>query len=141
MRKIVGFTLIELMVALAILGLIVAISLPSYRQSIRKSNRSDAHISMSRLATLQEKFYFQNNNYTGDFADIISGASSGAPVLSDEGHYTITLSVTGGGSGWNMIAVPIDDQAGDEECVSLTLTSFGAKTALDIDGAANPDCW
>jgi len=141
MRKQSGFTLIEILVVMAILGLLAAIAIPSYQQAIRKSNRADAQISMSRLATLQERYFFQNNNYTGDFADLISGAVSGDPVASDEGHYSITLAATGGGTGWNMIATPVGDQLNDNECISITLNSLGVKAGTDSLGAASAECW
>lgn len=141
MRKLRGFTIVEVLIAMAIIGLLAAIALPSYRQSIRKANRSDAHITMSRLATLQERYFFQNNQYTGDFADIITGAVSGATFPTDEGHYSILLNVLGGGTGWSMIATPVGDQANDSECVTLTLTSLGAKTALDVGGNPSMNCW
>lgn len=136
-----GFTLIELMVTVGIVGLIAAIALPSYRQAIRKSNRSDAQISLSGLATQQERYYFGNNSYTGDFADIVTGAVSGDPVTSDNGHYSIALTLTGSGTGWSMTATAIGDQADDTDCAKLTLTSLGAKTAVNSDNDASQECW
>ena len=140
-RRQKGFTMIELLVVLAILGIIVAIALPSYRASIRKSQRTDAHISLSRLATLQERFYFRTNNYTDDFADLIGGATSGSPVDSDEGHYSISLSANAGGTVWTMVATAVGDQAQDTECAKLTLTSLGAKTSVNSANTASQDCW
>src|SRR5687768_11145565 len=93
MQKQRGFTLLELMISVAIVGVIASMALPSYRQSVLKANRTDAHISMSGLATQQERFYFSNNRYTGDFADIMEGAVSGDPISSDEGRYSITLAL------------------------------------------------
>lgn len=133
--------MIELLIALAIVGVIAAIALPSYQQSIRKSNRADAQITLSRLATLQEQYFFRTNNYTDDFADLIAGAVSGANLQSNEGHYSISLTLTGGGSGWNMIATPQGDQLNDDECLAINLNSLGAKTATDSDGAASSVCW
>lgn len=141
MRRYSGFTMIELLVALAILGLIISLALPSYRDSIRKTNRSDAHITLSRLATLQERYFFQNNKYTGDFADILSSATSGDPLATDEGHYVVVLTVTGSGTGWNMVATPVGDQTNDAECQSLTLTSLGSKTAVNSNGDPSTACW
>lgn len=136
-----GFTLVEVLVTMGIVGLIAAIALPSYRQSIRKSNRSDAQITLSRLATLEERYYFGNNSYTSDFADIVTGVTSGDPVNSDANHYTIVLTLTGSGTGWSMTATAIGDQAGDTDCAKLTLTSVGAKTAVNSSNAASLVCW
>jgi type IV pilus assembly protein PilE len=72
-----GFSLIEMMVVIAILGLLMAIILPGYQESQRKSQRSDAQIMLTRLATLQERFFFRTNQYTGDFANLVTGVASG----------------------------------------------------------------
>jgi type IV pilus assembly protein PilE len=137
-----GFTLIELMITIAVLGVLVAVALPSYREATRKAHRADAKISLSRLATIEEKHYFRENKYTGDFADMITGAAVGTTtVVSDEGYYSIALTVSGGGTGWSMTATAAGDQAGDTNCTTFTLTSLGAKTAADSASAATTDCW
>src|SRR5688572_24627478 len=100
MKKHAGFTLLELMISITIVGITTAIALPSYRDSVLKTNRSDAQISMAGLATQQERFYFMHNRYTGDFADIIEGAVSGDPITSEKGHYSIALTVSGNGREW-----------------------------------------
>ncbi|MES2604460.1 MAG: type IV pilin protein [Pseudomonadota bacterium] len=136
-----GFTLVEMMIVIAIMGIIFAIAVPTYRRSILKSNRSDAQITLTQLATLEERYYFRENNYTGSFADIVTGATAGQPISSDEGHYSIALTLTGGGTGWSMTATAVGDQLGDSECYKLTLTSLGAKTAVNSSNAASSVCW
>lgn len=142
MKKNKGFTLIELMVALAIVGLLVAVALPSYQQSVRKSHRADAQITLSSLATQQEKFYFRANNYTDDFADIINGLDPETTTVdSNEGFYEITLTAGPGLRSWSMTAVPQGGQASDTVCAEITLTNTGAKTAKDADGNVSTECW
>ncbi|MDT8399015.1 MAG: type IV pilin protein [Pseudomonadales bacterium] len=136
-----GFTLIELMVVVAIIGLLAVVAIPGYRDSVRKSNRADAQIMLSRLATLEERYFFRSNQYTDDFADLVPGATSGLPLASDGGHYSIALSLTGGGSGWSMTATAVGNQAADSACASLTLNSLGNKTALNAGGTASSECW
>ncbi len=141
MQKQRGFTMTELMITLAILGIVVAMAMPAYSSYVLKANRTDAKLKLAQLATLQERYYFMNNSYTDDFADIVVGATTGQPVPSDEGHYSIALTLTGGGTGWTMVATAVGAQADDTTCASLTQTSLGAKTALTSAAVASPDCW
>jgi len=135
-----GFTLIELMVVVAIIGILAAIAIPAYQDSTMRANRSDAQITLSRLATLQERYYFRTNQYTGDFSDLLSGlANNTTSITSDEGFYTIALTATA--SSWSMTATATGTQADDTECATLTLNNLGGKTSADDDGAATSECW
>ena len=141
MRKLRGFTLIELIVVMAIIGILVAMAIPAYRKSTQKSNRSDAKISLTRLATLEERYYFRENNYTGNFADIITGATANQPITSDAGYYSIALTLTGGGTGWSMTATALGTQLLDTDCYKYPLPSVGAKTAVTSTNAATTQRW
>lgn len=135
-----GFTLIELMVVVAIIGILAAIAIPSYQDSTRRANRADAQITLSRLSTLQERYYFRTNQYTGDFSDLLSGlADNTTSITSDDGYYTVALTATN--SSWSMTATATGAQANDTECYKLTLTNLGSKTSVDSDGAATSECW
>ncbi len=141
MKKSRGFTMIEMLIALAIMGIVAAVAIPSYRKSTQKANRSDAKISLTRLATLEERFYFRENNYTGNFADIVTGATANAALNSDSGYYTIVLTLTGSGTGWSMTATALSNQLLDTDCKTFTLTSTGAKTATTSANVATTTCW
>lgn len=142
MRANSGFTLVEVAVVLAILGLLSALALPSYRESVRKSHRADAHISLSSLATQQEKFYFRGSTYADDFSDIVAGLPANTRSIdSNEGYYTITLSASTDLRSWSMTAAAQGDQLDDIDCNEITLNSFGAKTARDWRGDVSDACW
>tara|TARA_R110001592_G_scaffold52511_7_gene160666 strand:+ start:7985 stop:8416 length:432 start_codon:yes stop_codon:yes gene_type:complete len=135
-----GFTLIELMIVVAIIGILAAIVYPSYANSVKKTKRSDAQITLSRAATLQEREYTQNNGYTTTIADI-GGATS------DEGYYTISVSTTTacGISCFFLSATPVagGPQASDADCWTITLDHTGRKASANKAGTANPSgtCW
>lgn len=65
-----GFTLIELMVVVAILGIIVSIALPSYQEQVRKSKRADAKVALLQFAQMQESFFVQNLSYAKDLKQL-----------------------------------------------------------------------
>jgi type IV pilus assembly protein PilE len=141
MKKHSGFTLLELMISISIVGITTAIALPSYRESVLKTNRSDAQISIAGLATLQERFYFQHNRYTGDFSELLDSGEEGEPILSEKGHYSIALAVTPNGREWTMEATAINKQAEDNNCARMSVTSKGKKTSHNSSNAVSADCW
>jgi type IV pilus assembly protein PilE len=80
-----GFTLIELMIVIAIIGIISAIAMPSYIESLRKSRRVDAQETLMAAMQRMEVFYSKGATYTTSLADI------SVENISAEGHYTINI--------------------------------------------------
>ncbi len=71
-----GFTLIELMIVVIVIGVLAAIAIPAYKSSIQQSRRTDAKAALLDLATRQEKFYSVNNQYTTSAAALYGGAAT-----------------------------------------------------------------
>ena len=128
-----GFTLLELMIAVAIVGILAAIAYPSYRESVMKSRRSDAKAALLQVQLAQEKWRANNTTY-GTLAQIGVGATS------SEGYYTIA--VTGNtATAYNATAAPTGAQTGDK-CGTFTINQAGQK---GVTGAASgytaASCW
>jgi len=113
-KKSTGFTLIELMIVVAIIGIIAAIAYPSYQDQVRKSKRTDGHSKIMDAMARQERYFSENNTYTDDMTDLGYAAD---PVDSDDGHYKIDGAACG---------------AGIAQCVKLTATAQGGQ-ATDGD--------
>lgn len=122
-----GFSLIELMVAVAILGIIVAIAYPSYQQYVVKSNRSAAQAHLLEIAQAQQQYLVDNRAYASTLA-ALNGMTTPADVNK---YFTITIDVTAGPPPtFTATATPKAStmQAND---VTLTINNAGTKTPSD----------
>ncbi len=80
MKNIKGFTLIEVMIVVAILGIITVIALPSYAELVMKGKRTDAKVELLKIAQLQESYFVQNLSYAKDLTTGAGGLGLGASV-------------------------------------------------------------
>lgn len=133
-----GFSLIEIMIVVAIIAILAAIALPSYQAQTKKARRADAIMALEKAAAKQEQYYFQYNQYTDDESRLGGGAAS---IPSPEGNYSVTAALVDGGQGYTLTATPVVGgvQADDSACTQFTLTHLGQRGASP---AANTDtCW
>ncbi|MEK7816154.1 MAG: type IV pilin protein [Pseudomonadota bacterium] len=94
-----GFTLIELMITVVIIGILAAIAYPSYQNYTRQTRRSDAQIALTQAANQQERFFTECNSYAPSITaarpatcpPVPAGSGLGLSNLSPERHYVITL--------------------------------------------------
>jgi type IV pilus assembly protein PilE len=117
-----AFTLIELMVTVAIVGILAAIAYPSYQNSVIKSRRADAEGILLGLANALERKFTESNSYAGY-----------TPPASATAYYTISINPQTA-STYTLNAAPKAPQTSDS-CGTLTLTHTGVK------GAATTGCW
>ena len=130
-----GFTLIELMVTVAIIGIIAAIALPAYTQYIVRGNRTAAESYLLELSSLQERFLVDRRAYAADLVSL------NAPSIPDSvsPHYQIAMVVTATPPAYTITATPINTQASRyTDCATLGLNQAGDKTA---SGTAPSGCW
>jgi type IV pilus assembly protein PilE len=133
-----GFTVTELLISIAIIGILASVALPSWQENLRKSRRSDARITLENLAAAQEIYYFHHHSYAESFSDIRVVDDSVLSLPSEHGLYAITLS--GDAFSWTLSATPVAQQAEDLECAVFSLTYLGDHTSLDSAGDAS-SCW
>lgn len=129
MNKKMGFTLLELMIVLVIIGILMAIAVPSYQGYVLRSHRADAHSSLLDIAARQERYVAQRNTYTTDIAG--DGGLNMGSANSKEGYYTLAVTVAPCASIANcytITATPVGSQARDTDCPSLSYNSSGIKT-------------
>jgi type IV pilus assembly protein PilE len=150
-KSVQGFTLIELIIAVIIIGILAAMVYPSYISQVRKTRRADAKIALTELAGLQESYFVENNGYAASFKDLLgieSGEKYGfklkgdGKLLSKDRYYEITLP----GWGYDNIttnkfvleAKPVDEkaQADDTLCPTFRIFSTGKKMAPPSN-----NCW
>lgn len=116
-----GFTLVELMVAVAIIGVLSAIALPSYHDSVRKGRRGDAKGELMRLAQAEEKWRVSHTSY-GTLTDI-GGAAANS-------YYTFAVTANTA-SAFTITGTPKNDQANDS-CGTLSITDSAVITSSEV---------
>lgn len=116
-----GFSLPELVIVVAIIGILAGIVYPSYSQHMHEVRRSDAWAALTAAAAAQERWYSINHNYT-DTIDKLGGSSS------PEGYYSISVEADGSSFTLTATALANDVQGTDSGCTRLTLNHLGAET-------------
>ena len=141
-----GFTLIELMITVAIVATLAAIAYPSYTNHVRKTGRAEAKVRLLQIAQLQERNFTEKNTYTTDIA-VLLGFSPGSTIYSSSNNdagskYQITAAAGTGGviaSSFKLEAAPQGSQAEDTRCGTLRLLHTGKK---EITGSGSvAECW
>ena len=133
-RPLLGFTLIELMVTVAIVAILAAIAYPSFIEQIRKSRRADAKTGLNLAAQNIERDYTLNNSYASAVATVL-GASG---VQSPERHYQITVN-SSTATTYTIDAAPQVPQNQDLACATFRLDNIGNKSVTGTRPAT--ECW
>ena len=147
-----GFTLIELMIVIAILAVLAAVALPAYFESVRKSRRADAINLMSQVAQAQERWRANNATYANDFGtsvlNVRSTAASGVTSLT-EPYYTISVEANTA-TAYTVRALARASQAADTKCAAMEMRmnagnlTYVSSNGSGTIGASTTDtnrCW
>lgn len=128
-----GFTLIEVMIVVVIIGILSAIAYPSYEDYVKRGNRSEGQALLSDAAARQERYYSQNNVYVTSSADLAKLGMSGT---STTGKYTLSISKVDSDGGYTLTA---QQQFNDTKCGNLGLDATGKRAKTG--SASLTDCW
>ena len=131
-----GFTLIEVMIVVAIIAILAAVVLPAYQGSIRKARRTDARGALSMAAQCMERWNTQQNTYVGaTFSTATIAGTLPCQSTSESGYYGLVASNLTATT-FTVTATPVGDQAVDS-CGTYTLDQAGTR------GSAGPvtQCW
>jgi type IV pilus assembly protein PilE len=130
-----GITLIELMVVVVIVAILASIAIPSYRQYVIRTHRTEAKTALLSLAAAQEKFYVQNNRYAEpDELTDAPPAGLGMSATTESGWYELEIT-DADATAFAATATATGGQAQDTHCEEFSINQAGVKDAT------NDDCW
>jgi type IV pilus assembly protein PilE len=131
-----GFTLLEMVIVVAIVGLLMSLAIPAYQEFMRKSRRAEAKEVIYEAAQRLQQYYTQNDAYTTNATTLQMSTSS------TNGYYTMTIAAGNTGSittSYLITAAPAGTQTADTDCGSFMLNSLGQRT---VSGSqTTPPCW
>ena len=130
-----GFSLVELMIVVAILSIVTAWGYGSYRDTVIKSRRSEGLGELLMIAGKLERYYADQGTYAG--AQLGNMANTIHASSSKNGYYNFSIT-TASAIQFTITATPQGGQADDSNCGAFTLDSLGSRTA---SGSHGKDCW
>lgn len=131
MQKVRGFTLIELMIVVVIVGILAAVAVPSYRAYVDDGRRSEGQAFAMDIASRQERHWTQNSTYAG--SNFVADLGLTNSDLSENGEYKATMPASG-----DSFTVRVSPEGWtDSQCGYLELTNTGKRSSQ----VTNSDCW
>jgi type IV pilus assembly protein PilE len=151
-----GFTLVEMIVTMVILATLAAIAIPSYTKHVLTSHRVEGKSALLDLASMEERYFSINNQYTNNPSNLGYTASAGAAFyVGTDQYYEVlanginvqpatppTSTTTGTPATFNITATAVGRQAQDTACFTFVVYSSGQQTAQTSSGTDNSiTCW
>jgi type IV pilus assembly protein PilE len=132
MRQQRGVTLIELIVVMVVVAVLAAVAIPSYRQQVIRTNRSNAKTALLQTAQNLERCFTRTNTYVGCVA---------LPFTTPEGNYQVSEVAAATATTFSLQAVPQGAQAADAQCATFTLNQANVRTVTGSYAATPAQCW
>jgi len=148
-RALRGFTLIELVVAMVVSAILLAIAIPSYQSYVLKSHRTDAKSALLDLASMEERYFSTNNVYSQLPTDLGYGTAAFPIPSVGSGYYSVNQTVftpaappsaaspAGTPAYYQFTATAIGNQVKDTACLTFTVDSTGVQTSAP----SATGCW
>lgn len=146
-----GFSLIEVLIAIAIVAILAAVAYPAYQNSIRKSRRAEAYAALSAVQLAQERWRSNHAGYTNSVTGTWPSAGLGLTGTTSGGYYAVSVALDGPGeTGYDVLATAVSgtSQAEDGSCARLLIQmrggniTYGSAAATGaFEMAATNRCW
>ncbi|MDX2367718.1 MAG: type IV pilin protein [Colwellia sp.] len=131
-EKNLGFSLIELLITVAIVGILAGVAYPSYTDFVTRSNRAEAQRELMRLANLQEQVFVDTRSYAANMTGL---GFANATYTTETGNYAITVSAQTATT-FTLTATAKSSQAtNDSACSTITINDAGKQSG------ASSHCW
>lgn len=136
-----GFTLIEILIALVIVGVLSAIAINNYTKSVQKSNRADAKTALTQLQAQEEAYRFSGTSYT-TLANLPWATQMGLGTQSKNKLYNLSITPAAPSSTFTITATATGSQTKDTDCQTFSINYLGVQQAYNSGGTANTtSCW
>lgn len=124
-KRSAGFSLIEVMIVAAIIGILSMIAYPSYQDHMRKTKRTDGIAAINKIIQAQERHFTSNFTYETDLTKL--GFSTASNIPSEDGHYKVSAAACSGATIKQCVIVTAAAQGGQVSDGNLSLNSRGSK--------------
>jgi type IV pilus assembly protein PilE len=129
-KKQLGFTLVELLITVSIIGILAAVAYPSYTDFVLRSNRSEAQRELLRYANIQEQVFVDSRSYAANMTGLGEGT---ATITTESGNYIISVQANTATT-FTLQAVAQNNQTNDSACTPLTVNEIGVRNLVAL-------CW
>jgi type IV pilus assembly protein PilE len=139
-----GFTLLELMITLAIVGILAALAWPGYGAIIQRAQRNDARLALLAIQHAEESHYQRFHAYTGALTGPRADGGLGLAERSSAGSYQLSVSASDDGQHYSAVAqaLPAGRQGSDHACETFLVDETGRRSARDAAGNdSTAACW
>jgi len=138
-----GFTLVEVVITVAVISIIAAIATPTYLSQKRKGHRAEIINALGQISIEMNRCYADRGGYTCCNDALILPLVLDTPPVTDRGHFSISIAATNSGGfpackdhqGFTITAIALGDQSNDTNCTTFTIDNMGNQAGGDTS------CW